>query len=58
MICNNGTYQMKSTEEKPKAILVVSEMLNQDHDGWLEVPTNHMLAIQQNLKTSLHEIKL
>jgi len=37
--------------DEDKAVLVVSEKLNEDENEWYKVPENHLLVIDSNLET-------
>lgn len=55
--CKNGKCLMnKECAEDEKAVLVVSEKLNNNENDWYEVPENHMLIIDEQLNIDFKAI--
>lgn len=50
--CRNGKCRMnKDCPDQDKAVLIVSEKLNENENEWYEVSENHLLVVDNNLNT-------
>ena len=55
--CKDGKCLMnKDCPKDEKAILVVSEKLNQNENDWYEVPQNHLLIVDEQLNIDFKKI--
>jgi glutamine amidotransferase len=55
--CIDGICKMRA-DKKEKAVLVVSEKLTDILEDWKEMPVNHILIVENKLKTRVREIAL
>jgi predicted glutamine amidotransferase len=51
--CENGVSRMKKDGSETKAVLVVSEKLNENDEDWIPIPPNHFIAVDRNLEVHL-----
>ncbi len=56
-LCEDGISRMMKDESGDKAVLIVSEKLNDFEEEWTPIPPNHFIAIENNLDVSLHPLQ-
>jgi predicted glutamine amidotransferase len=55
-ICENGSCRMVDFDGHPSSLIVASEPLTQDEEGWILIPRNHMLLIEEDFTVRLQAI--
>lgn len=55
-VCEDGVCKMLDPEEQDQAVLIVSEKLTDVQKDWKEVPRNHFVIVEPNLKTKIKPI--
>ena len=55
--CKDGICHMRA-DKKDKAVLVVSEKLTDIADDWKPIPVNHILIVENKLKTKLRAVAI
>ncbi|MDP3920410.1 MAG: class II glutamine amidotransferase [Candidatus Omnitrophota bacterium] len=55
--CENGICKIRPAGRDEKAILIVSEKLAEIEHEWHEVPANHFVTIDEDLRVELHPIR-
>jgi glutamine amidotransferase len=51
--CENGRSRMAKDDSGDKAVLIVSEKLNDNDSEWTGIPHNHFISVENNMKVSL-----
>jgi glutamine amidotransferase len=51
--CEDGVSTMVQDESGDKAVLIVSEKLNNLEEEWTSIPPNHFIAVENNMDVSL-----
>ncbi len=54
--CENGVSSMVKDKSGDKAVLIVSEKLNDHKEEWTSIPPNHFIAVENNMEISLHTL--
>jgi predicted glutamine amidotransferase len=55
--CRNGVSAMIQDDSEDRAVLIVSEKLNNRKDEWTAIPDNHFIAVEKDLSISLHPLE-
>jgi predicted glutamine amidotransferase len=55
--CKDGKSRMVQDDSGTKAVLIVSEKLNDSEEEWLPIPQNHFVAVNRNLEVHLSPMK-
>ena len=55
--CEDGFSRMVQEDSDEKAVLIVSEKLNNYDDEWTAIPHNHFIAVRKNLDISLQPME-
>lgn len=56
-VCENDNCQMIDSESAPSALIVASEPLSENDEGWLPIPPNHQLLIDVDFTIRLQAIE-
>lgn len=54
--CEDGVSTMVQDESGDKAVLIVSEKLNDLEEEWTPIPPNHFIAVENNMEVSLYPL--
>jgi predicted glutamine amidotransferase len=55
--CQDGASRMVQDESGDKAVLIVSEKLNEHEEEWTPIPPNQFIAIESNMEISLSPLQ-
>jgi glutamine amidotransferase len=55
--CKDGFSRMKKDESGDKAVLIVSEKLNDFDEEWTPIPPNHFIAVENSMEVSLSPLQ-
>ena len=55
--CENGFSRMVQGDPDEKAVLIVSEKLNNHDDEWTAIPHNHFIGVGENLEITLQAME-
>jgi len=56
--CKDGKSRMVQDDSGTKAVLIVSEKLNDSEEEWHPIPQNHFVAVNRNLEVHLSPMEL
>lgn len=54
--CKNGVCEMRTSNPEDHAVIIASEKLTDKSTDWKDVPPNHILLVNENLRTWLYKI--
>lgn len=54
--CENGVSNMVQDHSDDRAVLVVSEKLNDHKEEWTSIPPNHFISVESNMEITLHPL--
>jgi glutamine amidotransferase len=55
-VCEDGVCRMLEPSEREETVLVVSEKLTDENKDWKEIPKNHFVVVNEDLKVSCFPI--
>lgn len=55
--CKDGICEMRPSNPEDHAVIIASEKLTDKDLDWKEIPTNHLLLVNENLRTWLRKVE-
>ncbi|MBT8073934.1 MAG: hypothetical protein HKP21_09520, partial [Xanthomonadales bacterium] len=51
--CENGVSNMVQDQSDDRAVVIVSEKLNDHREEWTSIPPNHFISVESNMNIKL-----
>ena len=55
-LCEKGFLRMREATKENQAVLISSEVMSDERGYWQEVPENHCILVDENLKVQVHSM--